>query len=62
MTPETRQEVIDLVQNRPLTIDTINEICTILMLEKTTILNEQMVFDDWEMGELTDEEHKIMWS
>jgi len=56
---EQQTRLIKLVSWK-LTIDTINEICTILMLEKTIILNEQMVFDDWEIWQLTDEDHNIM--
>lgn len=49
MSPETREKAINLISNKHLTLDSINELVTILMLEKTTLLNEQMVFENWEI-------------
>ena len=40
MSPETREKAVNLIANKHLTIDSINEIVTILMLEKTTLLTE----------------------
>lgn len=37
MTPETREKTINLIKNN-LTVDSINEIVTILMLEKTKLI------------------------
>ncbi len=44
-----------------LTIDIISEIMTILMLEKTQILNEQQVFKQWDdMFAVLDSDERIM--
>lgn len=48
MSPETREKAINLISNKKLTIDSINEIVTILMLEKATILTEEMVIKQLE--------------
>lgn len=38
MSPETREKAISLIANKHLTVDSINEIVTILMLEKTKLI------------------------
>lgn len=48
MTPETREKAIKLISNKKHTVDSINEIVTILMLEKATILTEEMVIKQLE--------------
>lgn len=60
MTPETREKAIKLISNKKHTVDSINEIVTILMLEKTILLNEKSVFDDWEIWQLSESDHNIM--
>lgn len=51
MTPETKERVIELAKWK-LTTDTINELISILMLEKVIIENEQKVFKEWENWQL----------
>jgi len=48
MSPETREKAINLISNKHLTVDSINEIVTVLMLEKTTLLTEEMVIKQLE--------------
>ena len=51
MTPETKERVIELAKWK-LTIETINELVTILLTEKVIITNEKQVFDNWESWQL----------
>ena len=57
---EQQQRLIKLTSWK-LTIDVISEIVTILMLEKTQILNEQQVFKQWDdMFAVLDSDERIM--